>query len=1067
MFSMTEVANMFASKQHLAAVLSQMAATPAPADQLAALPLDDRVDFTKVPVLPLQCARLKPPTYAPLQPPALASFHNQPASAPGKHGVPFEASGQTAKAAPPAPPLPSYPPADAPRRDIISYLQGNSMCYKQVFSGKCTRPNCRYRHDTVPPGFYTEVSRERRQDGAPPRQVVASLSEASYEFAVEMGLFATLTRDSELERLAAPPAKPQMPSYHDIAWEDDSTLEWKVRPVADKRFNVKGFTSRVVEAAPIGPVPQDRQLVMIVPSDRFDLGQGAQVGVARSVCWWDPVENANLGTLGALQKDQIVTVIIRFIEEEFLGMVIDSTGIRPAPSKLAAIAEMSRPTNVEELRTFLGMTGYLRQFVPLYSVTAAPLTNILRHKEFASKRARKLRIPWGEDEDKAFRMLRKSLSSPLVLAFPDMNSTFELHTDASSVGAGATLMQAVGDVPRVISFASHRWSRTDSRRGPTERECMAILWAVDHFKPYLAGRPFKLVTDCSALTWLFRSRELCPKLHRWALRLMEYDIVMVWKSGVEHVLPDTLSRLPHSAAPQHDIDDSFPDDATSGAPSDYVGPRGPTLDGVPLADLETFSPDEPDVVMVTNDVDEPMIASLQALPFASCASLESQPAGLRRSGRSRAPSVRLRPPGEPPLPLPDLPVSATRQPYSPTEVDSVLAEPAALDPVTDDADVEQVLDAGGDVLSSSSGQAISSSALPAFEAARKLLSDPAALALRQQDDAELAQRPNSRRVAMLPGRPLIPWDELQMDLLRIDVPSQSGEAENTRGLDNFVEQRRQNMLEVRRVMERRNELRMAAREKANASISRPSAGVSADRGSLVLVRTPASLKHRDHRGMKLQHDAYTGPWTVVEVLEKGLSVQVEMKGLRPRSRRVSVADVKPFHVRPVRLRHDIANEFAQHVWGADFKLPESSDQLPEYQSLVECRQVATQGGRVRWEFKGLTASGTVSEWQKESKMLETFTPLQLDGFVALWHLYNPDVPVLKPSPPPNSLSRSEALRMFPIGFVVWKQFPDGTRLKGQVYDFKTPYWRVRYQEGIWEDLTRTELQKLGRPKTAA
>lgn len=75
------------------------------------------------------------------------------------------------------------------------------------------------------------------------------------------------------------------------------------------------------------------------------------------------------------------------------------------------------------------------------------------------------------------------------------------------------------------------------------------------------------------------------------------------------------------------------------------------------------------------------------------------------------------------------------------------------------------------------------------------------------------------------------------------------------------------MLEVRHAMERRNELRMAAREKANATISRPSAGISPDRGSLVLVRTPASQKHRDRRGMKLQHDVFNGPWTVVEVLK--------------------------------------------------------------------------------------------------------------------------------------------------------------------------------------------------------
>ena len=73
---------------------------------------------------------------------------------------------------------------------------------------------------------------------------------------------------------------------------------------------------------------------------------------------------------------------------------------------------------------------------------------------------------------------------------------------------------------------------------------------------------------------------------------------------------------------------------------------------------------------------------------------------------------------------------------------------------------------------------------------------------------------------------------------------------------------------------------MVARQKANASISRLSAGVSADRGDLVLVPTTSSLRHRDRRGMKVQHDLYTGLWTVVEVLERGLSVQVETQGVK-------------------------------------------------------------------------------------------------------------------------------------------------------------------------------------------
>ncbi|CAB1108851.1 unnamed protein product [Ectocarpus sp. CCAP 1310/34] len=358
--------------------------------------------------------------------------------------------------------------------------------------------------------------------------------------------------------------------------------------------------------------------------------------------------------------------------QEFLGMIIDSTGLYPAPSKLDAIARMPRPHTVEELRTFLGLTGYLRQFVPNYSLTAAPLTNILRNKAFASKRARKLPIPWSVAEEDAFQSLRETLASPKVLAFPDLERPFELHTDASTLGVGASLMQTIDGVTRAVAFASHRFSQTDARRGPTERECMGVLWAVDHFRPYLAGRRFKLVTDCSALTWLFRSRELCPKLHstlgvgaslmqtidgvtravafashrfsqtdarrgpterecmgvlwavdhfrpylagrrfklvtdcsaltwlfrsrelcpklhRWALRLMEYDMELEWKAEVEHVVPDALSRLPVANPVEVDVDDSFPDDVSraAGAAVEIVGPelKGAMLTPNPLTPL--------------------------------------------------------------------------------------------------------------------------------------------------------------------------------------------------------------------------------------------------------------------------------------------------------------------------------------------------------------------------------------------------------------------------------------------------------------------------------------------------
>ena len=200
--------------------------------------------------------------------------------------------------------------------------------------------------------------------------------------------------------------------------------------------------------------------------------------------------------------------------QEFVGIVFDHHGIRPAPSKLDAVAKLTQPSNVEELRAFLGMTGYLRQSVERGSILAAPLTNIFRNKSFSSKRARKSKTPWGQEHQQAFDSLKHAFASPRILAFPDWVCPFSLHTDASEIGAGVILTQEQSGESGVIAFASHRWSRTDARRGPTERELMAALFGIDHFRVYLTGRQFTLVTDCTTLLWLFRSRGLNSKLFR-------------------------------------------------------------------------------------------------------------------------------------------------------------------------------------------------------------------------------------------------------------------------------------------------------------------------------------------------------------------------------------------------------------------------------------------------------------------------------------------------------------------------------------------------------------------------
>eukprot|EP00752_Nemacystus_decipiens_P016639 g14879.t1 len=150
-------------------------------------------------------------------------------------------------------------------------------------------------------------------------------------------------------------------------------------------------------------------------------------------------------------------------------------------------------------------------------------------------------------------------------------------TDTSERAAGAVLTQLVEHRDSAIGFGSHGWTLAESRRAPTDREGRAALVGLDHFRTYLLHRPFTLVTDCSAITWLFTGQHLSSMIQVRTTTLR-------WRKDTEHTVPDALSRLPQKWPARQPIDTFFPDDTSS--PSDRIQePLGAVLDGVPLQDL--------------------------------------------------------------------------------------------------------------------------------------------------------------------------------------------------------------------------------------------------------------------------------------------------------------------------------------------------------------------------------------------------------------------------------------------------------------------------------------------------
>ena len=267
-------------------------------------------------------------------------------------------------------------------------------------------------------------------------------------------------------------------------------------------------------------------------------------------------------------------------EVEFFGAKVGRTGIRPAPSKIQAVRELEMPSTVGEVRASLGLAGYLRGFEPDFSSLTAPIADLLRDKAFSSKRARKLRVPWGVAQTEAFQAVISALITHPVLAVPDWNLSFALHTDASELAAGVVLTQEVENREAPLGYASHRFTRAEERLSPTDREVLGVLYGIEQFHTYLQHRRFTLVTDCAALTWLFTSQHLSSKMHRWSMRLMQFDINLKWRTGEDHTAPGALSRLRRKGSSEPPVDTAFPDDTTRAV--DNQGPAGPMLDGVPL-----------------------------------------------------------------------------------------------------------------------------------------------------------------------------------------------------------------------------------------------------------------------------------------------------------------------------------------------------------------------------------------------------------------------------------------------------------------------------------------------------
>ncbi|XP_057438204.1 transposon Tf2-1 polyprotein isoform X3 [Lotus japonicus] len=213
---------------------------------------------------------------------------------------------------------------------------------------------------------------------------------------------------------------------------------------------------------------------------------------------------------------------------DYLGHLISGDGVAVDPDKVQCIEAWPEPKNVKGVRGFLGLTGYYREFIKDYGKVAKPLTELTKKDNFW----------WGPEAQQAFTLLKSVMTTSPVLALPDFNLPFEVECDAAGRGIGAVLMQQ----RRPIAYFSKALSAGNLAKSVYEKELMALVLCIQHWRHYLLGRVFIVYTDHKSLKHFLQQRVSSPDQQCWLAKLLGYQFEVKYKSGLENKAADALSR---------------------------------------------------------------------------------------------------------------------------------------------------------------------------------------------------------------------------------------------------------------------------------------------------------------------------------------------------------------------------------------------------------------------------------------------------------------------------------------------------------------------------------------------
>ncbi|GFX62317.1 retrovirus-related Pol polyprotein from transposon 17.6 [Trichonephila clavipes] len=218
-----------------------------------------------------------------------------------------------------------------------------------------------------------------------------------------------------------------------------------------------------------------------------------------------------------------------FCNVKYLGFWITQKGIEVDPEKVASILDIPPPKNVKELQSFLQTCSWFRRYIQDFAKISRPLDYLTK---------KKVQWQWGFDQQNAFQTLKNCLTTPPVLKQADGTQPYIIRTDASNCALGAVLLQGEGSDEHPIEYASRLLTPAERNYSTTEREALAVVWALKKFHGYIEGTEITVASDHQPLKWLLNLKSPTGRLARCALEIQSFNLKVQYIPGKANVVAD-------------------------------------------------------------------------------------------------------------------------------------------------------------------------------------------------------------------------------------------------------------------------------------------------------------------------------------------------------------------------------------------------------------------------------------------------------------------------------------------------------------------------------------------------